>query len=107
MRAMTDTTGRPLWNITEAWPTLSNGMSPTLLGYPVLKSQFMPDIAASAYPVLFGDFKAYTIVDRVGLSIEVFREVLGLQDLVVIYARKRVGGALLRPWMIKDLYVGA
>lgn len=106
-RGMVDSNGRPLWNITEAWPTLANGMSPTLLGYPILKSQFMPDIAGDSYPMLFGDFKSYTIADRVGLSIEVFREVLGLQDLVVVYARKRVGGQLVRPWMLKALKCAA
>jgi HK97 family phage major capsid protein len=106
-RGMVDVNGRPLWNITEAWPTMSNGMSPSLLGYPILKSQFMPDIAGDAYAMLFGDFKGYQIVDRVGLSIEVFREVLGLQDLVVVYARKRVGGQLMRPWMVKALKCAA
>jgi HK97 family phage major capsid protein len=55
----------------------------------------------------FGDMKGYYIADRVGLSIEVFREVFGLRDLVVMYARKRLGAALLQPWRLKLLKIAA
>ena len=103
-RGLTSTTGVPLWNANDAWPNFANGMAAHLLGYPILKSQFMPDIAASAYPMLFGDFKGYFIADRVGLSIEVLREIVALQDMVVIYARKRLGGQLVKPWMLKAMY---
>ena len=106
-RGLTSTTGVPLWNANDAWPNFANGMAARLLGYPILKSQFMPDIAASAYPMLFGDFKGYFIADRVGLSIEVLREIVALQDMVVIYARKRLGGQLVKPWMLKALYCSA
>lgn len=109
IRGLTDTQTRPLWQSTDA-PGLTNyvrGLPQTLLGYPVEKSQFIPDIAANALVAAFGDMRGYMIADRVGLSIEVFREVLGLRDLVAIYARKRVGGALLQPWRMKLLKVAS
>ena len=107
LRAITDTTGRPLWNPADAWPTNTNGYAPTLLGYPVLKSQFMPAIAANAYPILFGDLRGYYIVDRVGLSVEVLREIRALRGEVVVYARKRVGGQLVHDWRLKDMKLAA
>jgi HK97 family phage major capsid protein len=109
VRALSDTQQRPLWQTTDA-PGLTNyvrGLPQTLLGYGVEKSQFLPDIAANSKPMLFGDLKGYYIADRVGLSIEVFREVLGLRDLVAIYARKRVGAGLLQPWRAKILQIAA
>jgi HK97 family phage major capsid protein len=105
IRGICDAESRPLWQTTDA-PGLTNyvrGLPATLLGYDVQKSQFVPDIDTNTYPLVFGDMKGYYIADRVGLSIEVFREVLGLRDLVAIYARKRLGAALLQPWRLKDM----
>lgn len=109
IRGLTDTQTRPLWQQTDA-PGLTNyvrGLPQTLLGYPIEKSQFIPDIAADALAAAFGDMRGYTIADRVGLSIEVFREVLGLRDLVAVYARKRVGAALTQPWRMKILKIAS
>ena len=103
IRALTDTTGRPIWNPNDSYPNFANGQAANLLGYPILKSQFMPAIGAGLNCMLFGDFKGYFIADRVGLSIEVLREVAALRDMVVIYARKRTGGQLVKPWMMKAL----
>ena len=38
-----------------------------------------------------------------GLSIEVLREVAALRDMVVVYARKRTGGQLVKDWMVKAM----
>lgn len=99
----------PQWGLGEAWPNYGNGMQASLLGYNIVKNQFMPDYGASpvAPPVALGDMKGYYIVDRIGLSIEVFREVYGLRDQVVVYARKRVGGQLVKPWMLRYLTMTA
>jgi HK97 family phage major capsid protein len=65
----------------------------------------MPDVTLATFgiPLVLGDMKGYKIVDRVGLSVEVFREVYGLRDQVVVYARKRVGGQLTDYWRMKGL----
>lgn len=101
LRALTDSQTRPLWNPTDAWPNAANGMAANLLGYPVVKDQFMPTIAANALPIAFGDMGGYYIADRVGLSVEVLRELRALRDEVIVYARKRVGGQLVHDWKLK------
>jgi HK97 family phage major capsid protein len=89
-----------LWPVTQQVGELGpHGLS--LLGYPVVRSPFLPDIAADAFPILFGDMSAYTIVDRIGLSIQRLTEVYAETNLVVFLARKRVGGKLLEPWRLK------
>lgn len=74
-------------------PGLQNGMVGTLLGYPVLTDDFMPDVAANAYPVAFGDFKrAYLIVDRRGTT--VLRDPFTAKPQIKFYTTRRVGGGV-------------
>jgi HK97 family phage major capsid protein len=101
LRNLTDAQTRPLWYSGDSFPSVNNGFNPTLLGYPVVKNQFMPDIAAANEPLALGDMKGYYIVDRVGLSVEVYREIAALRDMVVIYARQRTGGQLVHDWRMK------
>ena len=97
----------PQWSLGDSWPNYANNYNASLLGYNVVKNQFMPDVAASAVPLVLGDMKGYYIADRVGLSVEVFREVYGLRDQVVVYARKRTGGQLVHYWKMKNLTCSA
>jgi HK97 family phage major capsid protein len=61
------------------------------LGYPVLIAEDMPDVAADAYPIAFGDFTAgYTIAERPDLR--VLRDPFSAKPHVLFYASKRVGG---------------
>lgn len=56
----------------------------------------MPDVAANAYPIAFGDWRrAYRIVDRV--SVSVLRDPFTQQTSgnVRFHARRRVGGAVV------------
>ena len=101
LRALSDSQLRPLWNVNDQWPNMANGNSASILGHPILKSQFMPDIASTATPVLLGDLSGYYIADRVGLSVEVDNSIRRLKDEVVIVARKRVGGQLVHYWKTK------
>jgi HK97 family phage major capsid protein len=109
IRGMVDSQHRPLWQQVDAgWgANFVRGLPPTLLGYPIVKDQFMPAIATSALPMLFGDMKGYYIADRIGLSVEVFRETLAARDQVLVYMRKRVGGQLVHYWRMKALKVAA
>ena len=91
----------PQWSLGDAWPNYANNYSASLLGYPIAKNPFMPAIGATTQPLVLGDMGGYKIVDRVGISVEVFREVYGLRDQVVVYARKRVGGMLTDYWRMK------
>lgn len=81
----------PVWNI---------------LGAPVLECVDMPDIAANAYPVLFGDFrKGYVIVDRVAIAILRDPFTQAASGAVRFHARKRVGGQVVMAEAIKKMKI--
>ena len=64
-----------------------------LLNFPLVESEDMPEIAADAFPIAFGNFKrAYLIVDRRG--IRVLRDPYSAKPYVLFYTTKRVGGGL-------------
>jgi HK97 family phage major capsid protein len=109
IRGLLDSQHRPLWQQTDAgWgANFVRGLPATLLGYGVEKDQFMPDYATNALAMLFGDMKGYFIADRIGLSVEVFRETLAAKDQVLVYMRKRVGGQLVHYWRLKALKIAA
>lgn len=100
------TTGAYMWPVISQVGDLGPH-GPGLLGYPTVRCPFLPNIAAGAYPILFGDMSAYRIVDRIGLSIQRLREIYAETNLVVYLARKRVGGKLLEPWRLKAQKVSA
>lgn len=51
-------------------PDVVRGTGYTLMGYPVVLDENMPDVAANAYPIFFGDLmRFYTVVERQGLMI--------------------------------------
>lgn len=88
LRGLTDATGRALWAPTG---NLIEGIEHPLLGYPVEIDEGMPDIAAGALPVAFGDFRqGYVIVDRQGVRVN--RDELTQKGRVVFDVYKRVGG---------------
>ena len=86
VRKIKDTEGRFMWS-----DGLAVQAPATLMGYPVLIAEDMPDIAAGAYPIAFGDFKSgYTIAERPDLRI--LRDPFSAKPNVLFYASKRVGG---------------
>ena len=86
VRKMKDADGRFLWS-----DGLAAGEPSRLMGYPVVVSEDMPDIAANAYAVAFGDFRAaYTVAERPDLRI--LRDPFSAKPNVLFYANKRVGG---------------
>lgn len=65
MRKLKDGQGNYLWQ-----PSYIVGQPPTLLGYPVAVDENMPAVAAGAYPIAFGDWRRfYVINDRLGTSL--------------------------------------
>ena len=86
VRKMKDADGRFMWG-----DSLQAGEPARLMGYPVLIAEDMPDVAANAYPIAFGDFNAgYTIAERPDLRI--LRDPFSAKPNVLFYASKRVGG---------------
>ena len=86
VRKMKDADGRFLWS-----DGLAAGEPARLMGYPVLIAEDMPDIAANATAIAFGDFSAgYTIAERPDLRI--LRDPFSAKPHVLFYATKRIGG---------------
>ncbi len=86
VRKMKDADGRFMWS-----DGLAAEAPARLMGYAVLISEDMPDIAANAYAIAFGDFNAgYTIAERPDLRI--LRDPFSAKPNVLFYANKRVGG---------------
>jgi HK97 family phage major capsid protein len=76
------------------------------MGYPVLVAEDMPDIAAGAFPIAFGNFAAgYTIAERPDLR--VLRDPFSAKPHVLFYATKRVGGAVSDFAAIKLMQIAA
>ena len=83
-------------------PGLISGSPATLLGYPVVEAEDMPDIAAGSLSIAFGNFKAgYTVTDRNSTSI--LRDPYSHKPYVHFYATKRVGGQVTNSESIKLL----
>ncbi|MBI1339528.1 phage major capsid protein [bacterium] len=87
VRKLKDGQGQYIWS-----PGGANEPA-TLLGYPVNEIEDMPDIAANAHAIAFGDFRrGYLIVDRQGAR--VLRDPYSAKPYVLFYTTKRVGGGV-------------
>ena len=87
-------------------PGLAVGQPATLLGYPVIESEDMPDIAANALSIAFGNFKAgYLIAERQETAI--LRDPYSNKPFVNFYATKRVGGCVANSEAIKIMKFAA
>jgi len=65
---------------------------------PWRESESMPDIASSAYPLIYGDLSGYAIIERLGLSVTRFQDSATGPNKVEFHVRRRIGGNLLEPW---------
>jgi HK97 family phage major capsid protein len=76
----------------------------TILGKPVYNDDNMPAVAASEFPIAFGDFsRSYLIVDRIG--IRVLRDPFTSKPNVLFYTTKRVGGGIVNFEALKLLKI--
>ena len=76
---------------TYLWRPGAAGEAASLLGNPVTEIEDMPDMAADAFAIAFGDFRrGYLIVDRQGAR--VLRDPYTAKPYVLFYTTKRVGG---------------
>ena len=88
IRKFKATTGEYLW----APPTVL-GAPATLLSFPLIEAEDMPDIATASYSIAIGDFRrGYVVVDRVG--IRTLRDPYSAKPYVLFYTTKRVGGGI-------------
>lgn len=101
IRKFKDGQGQFLWQ-----PGLAAGQPETILGRPVVEAVDLPDIAAGAFPIAFGDFSTgYRIYDRVTLSLLRDPYSQATSGLTRFHARRRVGGGVVRAEAIRKLKV--
>ena len=85
---------------------LAEGRPDTLLGYPVVEAEDMPDIADDSLSIAFGNFRAgYLITERSATNI--LRDPFTNKPFVHFYATKRVGGQVVNSEAIKLLQFSA
>jgi len=95
IRKMKDSSGGFIWQ-----PALAADQPATLLGYPVVEADAMPDVAADSLAIAFGNFRAgYLIAQR--RETIVLRDPYSNKPFVHFYATRRVGGALIDSRAIK------
>lgn len=88
IRKLKDAEGRYIWA-----PPAVAGAGATLMGFPVIEAEDMPDIAADTTAVAFGDFRrGYLVLDRTGIRI--LRDPFSAKPYVQFYCTKRVGGGV-------------
>lgn len=87
--------------------SIAMGEPSIIKGKAVAIDEFMPDIGASTYPILFGQMTGYTIVDRVGYSLQRASELYMQYDQTLLVGRKRVGGDVTEAYRFRALKASA
>ncbi|MBC7279843.1 MAG: phage major capsid protein [Hoeflea sp.] len=101
IRKFKDGDGNYLW-----MPPAGAGQAASLMGFPVVEAEDMPDIATGALSIAFGDFRrGYLVVDRTGVRI--LRDPYSAKPYVLFYTTKRVGGGVQNFEAIKLLKFSA
>jgi len=97
LRTLKDNVGNYLWRASDD----------TIFGKKVVISEFMPNIAAGAKPVLFGDFSYYWIVDRAPISVRTLHELFVLLGQIGYLAFEFLDGKLIRREAVKTIKITA
>lgn len=101
IRKMKDGSGAFIWQ-----PALGAEQPATLLGYPVVEAEAMPDVAAGSLSIAFGNFRAgYLIAQRP--ETVVLRDPYTQKPFVHFYATRRVGGTVIDSRAIKLMQFSA
>lgn len=104
VRKLKTTTGEYLLSMTG----LAGSPVTTILGRPVVELPDMPDIAAGAIPLVFGDFaQGYRVFDRVGFSLLRDDLTQRTKGKCRFHARKRVAGGVRKSEALRKLIVAA
>ncbi len=97
LRTLTDGSGNHIWRESDD----------SILGKPVVYSEYMPDIEEGGMPILFGDFSYYWIVDRKPVGISVLSERFILEHQVGYLGFEFLDGKLIRQEAVKGLRIAA
>ncbi len=98
IRKLKDGQGNYLWQ-----PAYQAGQPETILGRPVVEMLDMPNVADGTFPIIYGDFSAYRIVDRLALSILSDPYTKANRGVTRVHATRRVGGRVLQAARFRKL----
>ncbi|MCC5794959.1 MAG: phage major capsid protein [Chromatiales bacterium] len=100
LRKLQDEDNRPYFQL-----SMSDSIPDRLLGFPVYLAEDLPNPEADSKSIWFGNWReGYTIVDRVGMTIQ--RDSLTRPGWAKFYARRRTGGMVTNPEALKCLVLG-
>ena len=95
LRKVKDDDGNYLWNHSDA----------TILGKPVIISNFMPSTEQGSVPVLFGDYSYYWVVCRRPLGIRALSERFAQFDQIGYLGTEYLDGRLVRREAVKGIRI--
>ena len=98
VRKLKDGNGVYMWQ-----PALTTGEPDRLFGYPVRTSAYMPEVAADASVLAFGDYRYYNIGDRGVRSMNILKELFAGNGMVAYLMKERVDGILVLQEAVKVL----
>ena len=97
LKKLKDDAGNYLWR----------GSDDTIMGKPVMISEYMPNAEAGTKPILFGDFSYYWIVKRSPVTVKMLRELFALNSQVGYLAFELIDGRLVRREAVRALQITA
>jgi HK97 family phage major capsid protein len=101
VRKLKDTNGQYLWS-----PGLAGAVPSTILDRPYVESVDMPDVAANAFPVVFGDWRrGYLLIDRIQMAVTRDPFSQAANGAVRFHFRKRVGGQVVVAEALRKLRI--
>jgi HK97 family phage major capsid protein len=101
IRKLKDGNSQYLWS-----PGLAGAVPSTILDRPYVESVDMPDVAANAFPVLFGDWRrGYLLIDRIQMAVTRDPFSQAANGAVRFHFRKRVGGQVVVAEALRKLKI--
>ena len=100
LRKLKDNNGNYIWQ-----PSVQAGQPDMILNRPYHTSAYVPEIAAGAKVMAFGDFSYYWIADRQGRSFKRLNELFAANGQVGFLASQRVDGKLILSEAVKTMAI--
>lgn len=88
-------------------PSYQAGQPETILGKPVVEMVDLDDIGDGKFPIIYGDFSAYRIVDRLAMSVLSDPYTQARRGVTRIHATRRTGGRVLQAARFRKLKTSA
>lgn len=95
LKKLKDDAGNYLWR----------GSDDTVMGKPVMITEYMPNAETGSKPILFGDFSYYWIVKRSPATVKMLWELFALNSQIGYLAHELIDGRLVRRDAVKALQI--